>query len=112
MNFKDRLKEVKRVKPYPLVQEYETWILVPAIRREISRIMTQEFDLTYENTGKILGITKAAVCQYLKHKRGHNYKFSIKELETIKKVSFRLTFCKKNLQEEFNHLLCLLNKIY
>jgi predicted transcriptional regulator len=54
---------------YLLPQEIEVWYIIPAIRKELSKILTRKYNLTFEEAGKILGITKAAVCQYLKKKR-------------------------------------------
>jgi len=36
---------------------------------------------------KKLGLTEAAVCQYLKKKRGGNYKFNEKEIDKIRKMA-------------------------
>ncbi|MEK6820210.1 MAG: transcriptional regulator, partial [Nanoarchaeota archaeon] len=54
---------------YSLPQEIEVWYLIPAIRKELARILTKKYKLTFEKTGGILGISKAAVSQYLNKKR-------------------------------------------
>ncbi|MAG27546.1 hypothetical protein CMI47_18585 [Candidatus Pacearchaeota archaeon] len=43
--------------------------MIPAIRRELSRCLIRDFEITYEKVGEALGISKAAVSQYLKGKR-------------------------------------------
>src|SRR3989338_9314112 len=54
---------------YSLPQEIEVWYIIPAIRKELAKILTEKYKLTFEKTGSILGISKSAVCQYLKNKR-------------------------------------------
>ncbi len=51
--------------------EQITWKLLPAIRKEIARTMITKFGLTQRDAAKKLGVTPAAICQYLSQKRGH-----------------------------------------
>jgi len=53
---------------YSLPQEIEVWYIIPAIRKELARVLTGG-GMTYEKAGGILGISKAAVSQYLSNKR-------------------------------------------
>ncbi|MFH1500985.1 MAG: transcriptional regulator [archaeon] len=74
---------------YSLPQEIEVWYIIPGIRRELARELTQKHDLTYEKAGNILGVSKAAISQYLKNKRAKEIKFSDsvkKEIEKSAKV--------------------------
>lgn len=66
---------------YNLPQEIEVWYIIPAIRKELAKILTGKYGLTQEKAANILGVSKAAVCQYLSKKRAVNVKFSL----TIKK---------------------------
>lgn len=43
---------------YNLPQEIEVWYIIPAIRREFARVLTEKYNLTYEKTGEILGVSK------------------------------------------------------
>lgn len=61
---------------YSLPQEIEVWYIIPAIRKELSRILTSEYGMTFEEAGKLLGITKAAVSQYLSNKRASKFKLT------------------------------------
>jgi uncharacterized protein len=54
---------------YSLPQEIEVWYVIPAVRRELARILTSKHGLSYEKTGNVLGISKAAISQYQKNKR-------------------------------------------
>jgi predicted transcriptional regulator len=56
---------------YLLPQEIEVWYIIPAIRKELSRLLVRMHDLTFEKAGDILGISKAAVSQYLSNKRAN-----------------------------------------
>ena len=46
------------------------WNGLPAIRKEIAESMINNFGLTQKETAEKLGITPAAVCQYVSRKRG------------------------------------------
>jgi len=59
---------------YSLPQEIEVWYIIPAMRKEFSKVLTQKHKLTFEKAGNILGISKAAVSQYLKNKRASKIK--------------------------------------
>jgi predicted transcriptional regulator len=61
---------------YLLPQEIEVWYIIPAIRKELARQLTEEHELSYEKAGDILGISKAAVSQYLSNKRANKVKLS------------------------------------
>ena len=50
--------------------EYMMWNGLPAIRRGIAESMVKDFGLNQREVAKKLGITPAAVCQYLSRKRG------------------------------------------
>ena len=46
------------------------WNGIPVIRKEIAESMTKNFGLTQKEAAKKLGVTPAAVSQYLSKKRG------------------------------------------
>jgi predicted transcriptional regulator len=46
------------------------WKGLPAIRKEIAESMITDFGLTQKETAEKLGLTPAAVCQYISKKRG------------------------------------------
>jgi predicted transcriptional regulator len=46
------------------------WNGLPVIRKEIAESMIKDFGLNQKEAAKKLGITPAAVCQYLSKKRG------------------------------------------
>lgn len=56
-----------------LIQEIEVWYIVPAIRKELALAMSNN-GLKQVEIAKRLGITKAAVNQYLSGKRGNEIK--------------------------------------
>jgi len=51
--------------------EIVTWYLLPAIRREISAIMTNDYGMQQKDAARLLGVTSAAISQYLSRKRGN-----------------------------------------
>lgn len=59
---------------YLLPQEIEVWYIIPAVRKELSRLLVKKHGMTFEKAGAILGISKAAVSQYLSNKRANKVK--------------------------------------
>ncbi|HDH81870.1 MAG: helix-turn-helix domain-containing protein [Thermoplasmata archaeon] len=51
--------------------EIVTWYLLPAIRREMSSIMVNEYEMQQKDAAKLLGVTNAAISQYISGKRGN-----------------------------------------
>ena len=48
------------------------WHVLPAIRKEFSIHLMKNYGLNQKQVAELLGITPAAVCQYLSDKRGVN----------------------------------------
>jgi uncharacterized protein len=53
------------------------WNGLPVIRKEIAACMINDFGLNQKEAAEKLGITPAAVCQYLSKKRGGKIKVKI-----------------------------------
>lgn len=67
-----------------LPQEIEVWYIIPAIRREMTRIMLKR-GLRQKDVAEKLGVTDAAVSQYLKSKRASQVRFDSEMIGEIKK---------------------------
>jgi len=63
--------------------EYMMWNGLPVIRKEIAESMIKDYGLTQKEAAEKLGITPAAVCQYLSKKRG---KTEIKDKIVLKEI--------------------------
>ena len=63
--------------------EYMMWNGLPVIRKEIAESMINDYGLTQKETAKRLGITPAAVCQYLSKKRG---RFDIENVTILSEI--------------------------
>jgi predicted transcriptional regulator len=50
--------------------EYMMWNGLPVIRKEIAGSMINDFGLSQKETSEKLGLTPAAICQYVSKKRG------------------------------------------
>ena len=70
-------------------QEIEVWYIIPAIRREIAKEM-KSLGVSQVKISKTLGITNAAVSQYLSKKRAKDIKFPGIINQKIKAASKRL----------------------
>lgn len=64
--------------------EAAVWQISPAIRKEFAKCLVNNYRLSQKQTAEKLGITPAAVCQYVKDKRGNNQEFDKKIIEEIK----------------------------
>ena len=87
-------------------QEVEVWYLIPAIRKELTKIFISYFKLNQKQVSEILGITESAVSQYQNSKRAQDLKFSKKEIEKIKNFAKKIINDKKHSKEYF-YKLCL-----
>ena len=76
-------------------QEIEVWYLIPALRKELSKIFIKDYGLAQKKAAELLGISEAAVSQYIKEKRGKDIKFIKSELEIIKETADKIVKDKK-----------------
>lgn len=76
---------------FMLPQEVEVWYIIPSLRKEYAKVLTKDCGLSYEKVGKILGISKAAVAQYLSDKRANKVKLSSDVMQRIKDSSLRVS---------------------
>lgn len=70
---------------YMLSQEVEVWYIIPAVRKELAKQLTGKYEFSYEKTGTILGISKAAISQYLSNKRANKIKLNPETKKEIAK---------------------------
>ena len=100
-------------------QELEVWYVLPAIRRELTKILVNEHHLSQKDAASAIGITEPAVSHYLKSKRGKDIKFDDKNHAFIKISADKLVNHKsctiKEIQKICNHFrktgcLCKLHK--
>ena len=50
--------------------EYMIWNGIPSIRKELAETLIKQFGLSQREAAEKLGLTPAAICQYLSKKRG------------------------------------------
>tara|TARA_Y100000310_G_scaffold341089_1_gene439071 strand:- start:12258 stop:12644 length:387 start_codon:yes stop_codon:yes gene_type:complete len=84
-------------------QEIEVWYIIPALRRELAKSMI-EAGLTQKKVAEHMGITEAAVSQYISNKRAKEVVFSNAVLDEIKKSAKRIMEDKKQLVPEMMRL--------
>ena len=87
-----------------LPQEIEIWYLIPALRRELAKILVRDYNLKQKEIAKILGITEASVSNYIKSKRGEKIKFSALELKRIKESVENIVKDKASVVKEIYNL--------
>lgn len=51
--------------------EYMLWNGIPTIRKELAETLIKQFGLSQREAAEKLGLTPAAICQYLSKKRGN-----------------------------------------
>lgn len=85
-------------------QEIEVWYLIPALRKELTKSLVKEQKLSQKAVAKILGITDAAVSQYMSNKRGSEIKFSSQDKNKIAVCAKQISKTPKNAQTEFYRL--------
>jgi predicted transcriptional regulator len=60
---------------YSLPQEIEVWYIIPAVRRELAVILGEKYKLKQKKIAELLGISEAAISQYMSKKRASEMKF-------------------------------------
>ena len=70
---------------YILPQEIQVWYVLPAIRKELTKVLVKEKGLTQKETARILSITEAAVSQYLSEKRASTLQLEESVINEIRK---------------------------
>ncbi|ODS36981.1 MAG: hypothetical protein A7316_09705 [Candidatus Altiarchaeales archaeon WOR_SM1_86-2] len=69
--------------------ELVVWYLLPAIRSELSKELGKN-RFKQKDIAEKLGITPAAVCQYISEKRGQDFEFSGRIKRMIKNLAKRI----------------------
>jgi len=95
---------------YTLPQEIEVWYIIPAIRKELATCMITHHKLSYEKVGNILGISKAAISQYVKKKRAAKIKLHKEALKQVGPSCDRLIDKKSNAVAEITGILDFIRK--
>jgi len=67
--------------------ERNRWTIIPAIRREIAKMLVNDFSMSQRDVAKLLDISEAAVSNYLKGKRGRLAKLNRKTLMELRKIA-------------------------
>ena len=95
---------------YSLPQEIEVWYIIPTIRKELAKILTEKYKLTFEKTGNILGISKAAVSQYLGNKRASKISLPASVKKEIAKSAAVISKNETMALKEIMRILSLMKK--
>ena len=96
-----------------LPSEIQVWYVLPVLRKELARFLVRENKITQKEAARLLGITEAAVSQYLSDKRGNNIKLSKEIKKEIKFSAEKLLGGDTNILEQTMYLLQhkLVNKL-
>lgn len=95
---------------YTLPQEIEVWYIIPAIRKRLAVCMTTHHEASYEKAGKILGISKAAISQYIKSKRASQVTLHKDAQDEVCKSCELLLAEKSTATEEITRILTFIKK--
>lgn len=90
---------------YSLPQEIEVWYVIPTIRKELARIFTSKYKLKQKEAAKILGVSKAAVSQYMHSKRANSIRFPTRISKEIERSAGIIVNNKKAAVREIVRLL-------
>ncbi len=94
---------MKETQPY----EIEMWHIVPALRRELVKVMIEKHKMSQKDCAEKLRVTEAAVSQYKKSKRAKEIKFPQSLTKEIEKSAEMIIKDKKNNCPEIRRLMGL-----
>lgn len=92
----------------PTLQELEVWYILPGIRKELAVAMKKK-GLSQAKIAGVLGITEAAVSQYVKAKRAKEVRFG-KNLKKEIEKSAEGIIGGKNQRKEIQRLIAVAEK--
>ncbi|MBI2451734.1 hypothetical protein HYV50_01490 [Candidatus Pacearchaeota archaeon] len=95
---------------HTLPQEIEVWYIIPAIRREMSMCFSKEHKISYDNIALMMGLTKAAISQYIAGKRVEKIRMHPKAIEEVKNSCNRVVKNKGNVTKEILKVLEIIKK--
>lgn len=87
-----------------LPQEIEVWYVLPALRCEMAKAFLEE-GLTQKQVAGILGVTEAAVSQYVHSKRAQNVTFSDAFKAKVKAACMGVSAGKQSAYEAVQYLV-------
>jgi len=90
-------------------QEIEVWYILPAIRRELVKEMIK-LGKKQKDIAVILGITPAAISQYMKQKRAKEVEFTLETMQEISKSAKIIIENKEMLINETQKILAFAKK--
>lgn len=85
-------------------QEIEVWYIIPALRRELAKVLTTEHNLSQKEVAKLLGVTEAAISQYIKAKRAKEVVFPSNLQKEIRDAARHIIKDPKTVLYEMNRL--------
>ena len=100
-------------------QEIEVWYILPALRRELTKTMIEDFNLAQKEVANYMCLTEAAVSQYQSAKRAKEVIFTEAVLEEIRKSAAKIIENEKQLVAEMmrlckltgvKHIMCDIHK--
>jgi predicted transcriptional regulator len=89
--------------------EYIMWNGLPVIRKEIAERMIINFGVNQKKAAEKLGVTPAAICQYLAHKRGNT---KIDDQELLKEITLSAERILNNADVDVMKETCRICKIF
>ncbi len=95
---------------HTLPQEIEVWYIIPAIRRDMAVCFSREHKISYDNIASMMGLTKAAISQYIAGKRVERIKIHPKVLEEIKMSCNRVVKNKSTVIKEISKILDIIKR--
>lgn len=95
---------------HTLPQEIEVWYIIPVIRKEMSICFSKEHKISYDNIALMMGLTKAAISQYISGKRVEKIKIHPKALEEVKVSCKRVVSNKSIVIKEISRILEIIKR--
>ena len=90
-----------------LPQEIQVWYVLPALRRELARVLIRGHGLVQKKVASIMGVSEGAVSQYLSSKRGTIVRFDRHVLAEVEASAMRISNNSSTAMDELMRLSSL-----
>lgn len=79
--------------------ERALWYILPAVRRQVAIILKEKYGMSQKKIAKVLGLTEAAVSNYIRRKRGSKMRLEKNVIEKLDSLCEEIVSGARNFED-------------